>query len=561
MSGMSPVVLVSLPNANYLLGTFDTTRFRSWWRSRPFPDDLQNIKKGFHIYGRTHLALAQRADGRWAVYRSKNYGIDWTRAWLASEREVIYDIMLITYGWAILNTSLGFYETVDSGVTWTLILGLPTAPNAPAFYNIGGGDVLVCTDGRYIWRSTNKARSWTRVCDLQSVGHRPLWYGTYSYYSGPSRAAIAGANGCIYAAHGPFLAWSYDGGLTWTGATYWERSTSYNSIIYNRLWPASNSPKFLITEIKIGSIDGPNGGDVSFLVKIEDIIPASGTTLYSYLIRTIGGGNYYFKPVFQQYLTPDVSNQHIDGYDVAVLGADYNDRLIFSAQTKIVDGVSVPSLKYSVDGGITWVDVDVSKVNVGDPDASRSRGGGSMVDDNFAKITWVAPSCNNSGSYDYVQRSRRQCQSYEFDVMAEDRNTTVCELDCNLSEDHTKSYQQDALNEAEISKPYQLASYNEGQRPKAYRIDRTLEGESEKSDDLDAIVSLDVPVPDELDVVISGRPKRYYRLTAYLQDRMPQSYLFDCIIERYQLNKRLAKIGDEFPQVFDLDLPRGGDGA
>ena len=125
MSSMTPVALVSLPNLPYLLGTFDTQQFREWWRSAPFPDDLEDIKKGFHIYGRTHLVLAKRKDGRWAVYRSKNYGIDWERVWLAAEGEIIYDIVLITFGWAILNTSLGFYETTSAGKNWTLVLGLP----------------------------------------------------------------------------------------------------------------------------------------------------------------------------------------------------------------------------------------------------------------------------------------------------------------------------------------------------------------------------------------------------------------------------------------------------
>ena len=43
-TSMTPVVLVSLPNLPYLLGTFDTTSFKSWWRSAPFPDELVEIK-------------------------------------------------------------------------------------------------------------------------------------------------------------------------------------------------------------------------------------------------------------------------------------------------------------------------------------------------------------------------------------------------------------------------------------------------------------------------------------------------------------------------------------
>ena len=587
MSGMNPVVLVSLPNANYLLGTFDTTKFRAWWRSRPFPDDLQNIKKGFHIYGRTHLAIAQRVDGRWAVYRSKNYGIDWTSAWLAVEGETIYDIVLITYGWAILNTSLGFYETVDSGVTWSLILSLPTAPNAPAFCNIGGGDILMCTDGRYIWRSTDISRSWSQVCDstdllmssFNGLGGTDRYSQHYSS-SNARKPCIAGANGKVLAANGPFLLISKDNGLNFEGHRHWMADARGNSdwydlappysLVAGRLWPPRSSPEFIITQILITSTDGDSGEDVTFLIKCNDLVPLSGESqLYARTFVTYGAAghihgvymnNEFYKCIFQQCVF-DYGNSQITAYDLPVTGEDFNDTLAFSAQTKVdSSGNQVISLKYSIDGGLTWIDIDVSKLKVGDASEGGAAIGGT-VDDNFSKTVWSSGGCCNFGTWRVIEETRRQCQSYEFDVMAESQRTKNYDLDGNLTADHTKSYQQDTLAEARVIKPYQLASYNEGQRSKAYRIDRALEGESTKADDLDAIVSLDVPVADKMDALISGRPKRYYRLTAYLQDRMPQSYFLDCIIERYQLNKRLARIGDEFPQVFDLDLPRGGDEA
>jgi hypothetical protein len=584
MSGMNPVVLVVLPNANYMLGTFDTIKFRQWWRSAPFPVDVETIKRGFHIYGRTHLAIAELTDGSWVLLRSKDYGINWDVAWIAAEGEVIYDLVLITYGRAIMNTSLGFYETVDSGVEWSKISDLPGASSAPAFCNIGGGDVLMCTDGRYIWRSTDIARHWAQVCDLHTVDHCKSIDAANIHYTNLSQPAIAGACGRVFAASGPFLVVSEGSGSpgSWHYHPSWEhypsaRDAAYwppKSLVYDRLWSGSSPrspPRFVISQILISSVDGPTGDDVCFLFRADDLYPLSGETqLYSRIFKTYSDtlngvyrGNYFFKNMYQQYLSPS-EGQQLSSYDVAVLGASYNDKLVFSAQTKTVDGVAVPSLKYSNDGGASFIDIDISSIKIGDPDIG-GYGGGSMLDDNFAKLTWVAPACNNWGSYDVVELYRRQCQSYEFDANIEIQKPITesreYKLDSNLSEDHTKTYQTDAIVELEGSKPYQLASYNEGLRPKAYRIDRTLEGVSEESDDLDVIVSQDTPIADEMDAVISGRPKRYYRLTAYLQDRMPRSYLLDCIIERYQLNKRLARIGDEFPQVFDLDLPRGGDEA
>lgn len=52
MSARTPVALIYLPNQPYLIGTFDTTNFTNWWRSKPFPDAIEFIKKGMHVYGR-----------------------------------------------------------------------------------------------------------------------------------------------------------------------------------------------------------------------------------------------------------------------------------------------------------------------------------------------------------------------------------------------------------------------------------------------------------------------------------------------------------------------------
>ncbi|MHB8123472.1 MAG: SpaA isopeptide-forming pilin-related protein [Desulfuromonadaceae bacterium] len=436
MSSMTPVVLVSLPNLPYLLGTFDTTQFRQWWRSAPFPDELENIKKGFHIYGRTHLALAQRKDGRWAVYRSKNYGIDWEGVFLGEAGEIIYDIVLITFGRAILNTSRGFFETVNAGTTWSLVLGVLAAPNAPAFCNIGGGDVLMCTDGRYIWRSTDIARSWTAVLDMRQVWHRK-YSTTLRQYTGPSLPCISGANGRVFVAHGPFLLRSDDGGLTFHIVIYWESSRALvgglippEAVVWDRIWKKEEyltNPCFLISQILISSIDGPMGDDVVFCLKINDVRPVAGyTDLFAWTFKTwtsnpVSMKNQHFKIIFQQYLTPSDSGNHLDSFEVAVLGQNYNDKLIFSAQTRIdAGGNRVPSLKYSVDGGENWIDIDITNIKIGDPEGGGNYGG-SMMDDNFAKLTWVGPACCNSGHYDFIELSRRQCQSYEADVCVEKR--------------------------------------------------------------------------------------------------------------------------------------------
>lgn len=561
MSSMTPVVLVSLPNLPYLLGTFDTTSFKQWWRSAPFPDELQNIKKGFHIYGRTHLAIAQRTDGLWAVYRSKNYGIDWERAWLAAAGEKIYDIVLITFGWAILNTSLGFYETVNAGKTWTLVLALPSAPNAPAFYNIGGGDILMCTDGRYIWRSTDIARHWTLVCDMHAVVH---FYG--GYYQGPSNPCIVGANGRVWAANGPFLIRSDDGGLTFGRISYWDvygtdhppSTTILGHRLYDSLDHPLQSPPLLITELNISSIDGIAGDDVVILIKLDDLIPVPGQTqLFTYLFKSYTSGVYknnYYKPIFQQFLSSDVSGQHLSSYNVAVLGADYNDRLVFSAQTKVVNGVSVPSLKYSTDGGVTWIDIDVTNIKIGDQDEGGNYGG-SMLDDNFAKLTWIAPPCNNQGSYDVVELSRRQCQSYEVEGDIEATKTPSYQADALVEKDKAVTESVDSLAEADIPKSYDVDAFAEGRNTKSYRIDRTCEGTSTKDEEIDAIVEKDQDVLESVDAHVWGRPKRYYLVGVFLRPKRSASYLCDTILVKDGSTESVQKMIAKLPQFMDLVDP------
>ncbi|MGB5101048.1 MAG: hypothetical protein WBN94_10690 [Methanothrix sp.] len=580
MSSMTPVVLVSLPNLPYLLGTFDTTSFRQWWRSAPFPDDLEEIKKGFHIYGRTHLALAQRKDGRWAIYRSKNYGIDWARVFLAAPGEVIYDIVLITFGRAVLNTSLGFYETVNAGTTWDLVLDLPTAPNAPAFCNIGGGDVLMCTDGRYIWRSTNIARSWTRVCDMHSVRHTTYYYSMSGYYTGPSIPCISGANGRVFAANGPFLVRSDDGGLTFGVVAYWEYYPGLaslifrppQSLVYDRLWPMTTNPGFLISQILISSIDGPEGDDVVFILKMNDVRPVVGSTeLFAWTLKTwtsnpVLAKNNHWKPIFQQYLTPSEGETHIDSYNVAVLGQNYNDKLTFSAQTRLdpATGKPIPSLKYTNDGGETWTDVDLNKIQIGNAEGGGICSG-SMMDDNFAKLTWVGPACNNYGSYDYVEQSRRQCQSYEFDAVIEHAGPTARQvsesLDALVEKAESEEESLDALIEQQISLPYDIDALVEGMTSKSYLLDRTLEGQTTEEESLDAIVALDVPVLYDLDTYIWARPRAIYHLNTLLHDKVSASYLCDVIIVEYKLGERLSMMEHKIPQFFDLVVPSQSHGA
>lgn len=585
MSGQTPVVLVSLPNLPYLLGTFDTARFRNWWRSAPFPDELDTIKKGFHIYGRTHLSIAKRTDGRWAIYRSKNYGIDWERAFLAAAGETIYDLVLITYGRAIMNTSAGFYETVNAGKSWTKIANLPGASTVPAFCNIGGGDILLCTDGRYIWRSTDIARHWTQVCDQQGLTRAvpgrhftpPLpsdWGGYTGYnfitYTGLTHSCIAGANGYVVCGFGPHMTISEDSGLTWTAMDHhWEyaafpsdvplkeypRPTLYH--VWNRFVPAS-PPQFIIREIIVSSVDGNRPTDVTFLLKYDDLYPMDGETLlYSRVFKSRATGDYLaWDYIFQQYLSPTDTASQLSAYDSPVTGESYNDKLAFSAQTRVdSSGNLVPSLKYSINGGKDWIDIDVSKLKVGTVDGAPLFGG-SALDDNFAKITWVHGGCDNTGSWNVVEEYRRQTLSYEMDVnLGADRSESYI-VDTLASSDKQVTEDVDAI----LANPKQKVAYDvdamaEGRASKSYLIDRTLEGLVSKEQEVDAILSIDHQALDTLDAHVWAHLKKYYHVDVLFKSRRSQTYAVDAIIVKDELTQTMQDMVAKIPQFMDVMDP------
>jgi len=581
---MNPVVLMVVPNLPYLLGTFDTTSFRTWWRSNAFPDAIETITKGFHIYGRTHLAIAQRTDGYWAVYRSKNYGIDWERAFLAASGEKVYDLVLITYGRAIMNTSTGFYETVNAGKSWTKIASLPGASAVPAFCNIGGGDVLLCTDGRYIWRSTDIARHWTLVCDAHTIlfgstssSDDPSGSKYKTYYTNTSKACIAGACGRVFAAAGPFLLISEDAGLTFKGYRRWMGDARYDtdwsdlapphSLVAGRLWPVPSSPPFIITQILVTSIDGATGADVQFLVRYNDLQLLSGeSVLYSRVFTTYGAsghihgvymGNAWFKYVFQQ-LVADYDATQITSYSLPVTGAAYTDQLIFSAQTTTdSSGNQVIALKYSTDGGVTWTVIDASKISVGSVDAALAvSSAGASLDDNFAKLTWVAGGCCNYGSWDYTELYRRQCLSYEMDAKILAAHSKSYNADVNVSLDKQITEDVDAI----VANPKKTLDYDvdamvEGQVSKSYLIDRTLEGLVSKEQEVDAILSIDHEALDTVDAHVWANLKKYYKVDVLFKSRRSQTYNVDVIIVEDELNQTMQDMVSSFVQFMDLVDP------
>ena len=573
MATRTPVVLVALPNVSYMLGTFDIPHYKKWWRSQAFPDNIAFIKKGMHIYGRTHLAIAKRSDGLWAVYRSKNYGINWELAWLAASGEVIYDIVMVAYGWAIMNTSDGFYETVKAGATWTKISDLPAGTNC-AFCNIGGGDILLCTDGHVIWRSTNIARSWTQVWDMRTIHPAD----TLPVYTGDSIPCIAGACGTALCGHGPWMCRTVDSGTTWTTFHSWDMyidadiATVYDNDLqeWHNCFPPpgiidARRDGFLISEIVVASVDGPTADDATFVVKTKDIMPVNGI-YYTRLFKTFSGytndgeiyGNFWFRYILQRPLA--TSDNQVSSYDLPVTGSSERDTLIFSAQ----GGDGAPSLSLYTDVSMTnAISIDPASIKVydsADMDDVPTYGG-EFLDDNYAANTWVYGVCDNHGYWEPGEGYRKQNLSFEADMGVDGTVEKPLSLDAIIDTTVETDHQADILMSKPIPALLPADALLEGQATTILQCDRHLEGSVTKDQSIDQILSADkLPVLD-VDGVFESRVRNRLYVDMGIRRIVPISHRCDIIILENDLPERLTKMDRKFVQIFDIMAPDMGYGV
>ena len=117
---MRPVTLSIVENRNFILGTFDTSGFQTWWKSLPFPGDIDYIKDITHVYGQYHVCIVKMSNGTHSIYRTHDSGKTWVQVY--NTPDIIYSITQIDYGWVLASTSTGWLEsTLDSGFTWTKI--------------------------------------------------------------------------------------------------------------------------------------------------------------------------------------------------------------------------------------------------------------------------------------------------------------------------------------------------------------------------------------------------------------------------------------------------------
>jgi len=473
---MRSVTLVYLPGSNYLIGTFNPTLNTGWWISDGFIG-VETVEKGMQIYGSIFIAICKKINGDSAIYRSEDYGRTWSEVFTTSG--TLYDMVRIVYGRVLLNASDGFYETVNSGITWTKICDLPGGTGKAALCNVGFGDMLFCTDSYKIWKSTNLGRKWIHC------GH--LWHSK-------GYPAIAGANGVILCADGSYISQSVDNGDTWEDDKYW--STHDNGVVYPE--PSYHLGNFIIKQIIVSAVQGPYVEDVMFVVRFDDTTNTweNTTTLYS---RTWTG--YFSIPKrayavfsfrFKQIASPFDNTNQLDTYELPVTGnSDYTDRVVICASSKQrSDGTLYPSIKKSVDGGWNWTSTDLSLVEF-ELSADNTS---TVLDDSYAKSTFVYGDCLNWGYWAFVgDTHQRRLQSYDYDWIMQSYETMEATYDMRVKIEppaiisieydmglyalgrHLVPMLHDSLIEVTLEKPYLNTLILEQEHETSYQVDEITE--------------------------------------------------------------------------------------
>jgi hypothetical protein len=561
-----PVILVTLPSQNYFLGTFDTISLQTWWKSEPLPAEVAEITKGMQIYAEIQLATARLKDGTWAVFQSKNYGRSWWIVW--NKPEEIYDIVKINYGWALLNAAGGFYETVDAGSNWTKISSLPAGQRC-AIANIGNGDMLICTDGRYIWKSTDIAHTWRKVCDQNTIWHGPLpTWKSIVYYSGPTFPCVAGACGMVLVSHGPFVTVSTNNGDSWRSLQFWDYwSYEYpglEALIDLRLDRTlkTGQAEFIIKQILIASIDGPMPFDCTYMIRYDELKPLPGETLlFSRVFKSQNYSRYVsedwkfsWKYLFCQYLSPSDNSQQLNAYDMPITGTTYNDRVVISAQmADDGNGNQVPHIRISRDGGVTWVDIDVTKARIGELPTQMI--GGPFLDDSFIKNTWMTSSCGNEGWWvtteGYVRRNltydmnfgllRPIYKNYQMNAAVSKRQIKAQDFDTIISKGKTSTYQADA--------------FAQGRPISIYRIGSRFIAFPLVPQEFDAIISEHKTSTYQTDQLAEKRIYKSNRMNVLVLSQLENAYQMGAFLVKTDINQRLSDIERIIPQFWDVYFP------
>jgi hypothetical protein len=424
---MRPVALSVVEGKNFILGTFDTSGFQTWWKSLPFPGDVESIEDVTHIYGQYHACIVKLVNGTYSIYRTHDSGKTWKEVYNTSD--IIYSITRINYGHVIASTSTGWLEsTLDSGLTWTKISSF--APGCKTVINVSN-DILFGHDGNHIWRSYDIGRTWSKV--LSRTGWVSLpWHAAeypddifYGSWDGDTYPALAGAGQTIYVGFGPYLNISDDLGDHWfTHLQGWTEYWAYEHGIKwgygpdEYAWGGAQlfSPCYntRILQLEMTDTAGTTPDDHVLMARVltpptlvspPAIVPP---ILQRYVHYAYSGNKYFYETKSTGYAwkikftLPFVDEKQggICSYDVLQPGSsEYNKLAMVCSYTTD----NKPIVLHSNDAGWTWNTLNYNNVTVyeGDPTQEVISGIGQHTFDEeyWTTATWMGSACHNDGTW------------------------------------------------------------------------------------------------------------------------------------------------------------------
>lgn len=563
MLKLRPVVLSIAEGKNFILGTFDTTNFKDWWKSEPFPGQVDEIQQPVHVFGQYHICIVKLLNGTYSIYRTKNMGKSWEQVYNTVNK--IYTLNIIDYGWVIGSTSAGWIESsLDSGYSWLEISTF--APGCKTVINISN-DVLFAHDGTSVWRSYDYARSWSKVITKTrwtSKGyHNPALTQTFSW-SGWAYPALAGVGQTVFVGFGPYLNISEDLGETWfTHLQGWNSGWAY----YNgptQGWGGAQlfSPLYntRILQLIMTDTSGTKLSDTAMMARVlkldtnQVIYAYSGVDYTKQSVRTGFAWKYLFSLPFA-----NAENGIISSYDVQRPGSPERDDLAVICS---YDANNHPIVQYSIDAGLTWNKLDYSTVTVyeGDPTQEILSEKGQQVWDEeyWTKSTWVGSACHNSGKYVVEYNKTIRCISEDNDLLVSFRKTKNAIRDILLKSIHTKTVPVDVLNKKMLLKTLSSDILNKKTVEKSYLVGEMLRDTFEKTySDYIAMASRNiVNLPSDALIQKSIPSEIYYDVLLF--DSEDKSHSMDIRIINNHVDQILVTIAKYTPQAPDIryeDIP------
>lgn len=552
---MRPVVLSVIEGRNFLLGTFDTTNFQSWWKSEPFPGAVESIHSPIHVYGQYHVCIVKMQDGTYSIYRTSNMGKSWVQVY--NTNDIIYTLTAIDYGWIIGSTSTGWISSsLDSGYTWTKISSF--APNCKTVINIGD-DYLFAHDGTSIWRSEDYAKTWSKVLTKTSWTSKSLHEGWQSWtfsWSGDASPALAGINKTVFVGFGPYLVISDDNGVTWvTHPSGWNNS-AFNMPNWGNI---SLSPQAGNHILQLILTEGNGLSTGASALMMRNLVGNNVNYLYSgpntsSVYNITSGPGWYWKTVFS--LPYKADSGKITAYDVLRPGSSIRDLM---AAVTTYDSNNNAIVMYSIDGGNTWAQINASTVTVYEGDPSQeiiSVPGQQVFDEEYhTTYTWSGAACHNDGRYIEEYNKTVRNISSDIDLLLSFRKTYQRNYDCVLKKAKTKSYTVDIAGKKNFLKAFTSRVYNKKSLTKSMVIGNYTKTSFVKAAPLDVINALRLSSEFNTDVLLLKDIPKLINMRMNLRGVATKSHSMEMKLVGNHVEEIMNLFEEYTPQLPDIRYP------